>query len=341
MLIVVRRIQTAMRRRTRWKPELPRQPNQTTTLTTKQRRTQRVICWIGGPEKDDGGHLGGRKRVYSGTHPTGRTLDDTEASSLTAWAQEHQEVGKVARFSHRTWQLQTRDKLVQEVVRKTVFEKKPPRRDRNVRTPFRDKAKDHSTERATGAELKNALVATVADNLDIWRECQNPAPKDTPQSPAKSFFCQEMPLHSCIICHPTCCLMVRPKLGSNSDPKHPEFVGLILGSARGLTDTGAQQPVLGSSAAPRWCDQLLKRHDLVPVDVTPPNMIATCCGIGSTKAVQVLDFLAGIVGVSGVMRFLVLEEPRSKDGRRQFVPPLTPITITRQLGANNSNEGKR
>ena len=51
-------------------------------------------------------------------------------------------------------------------------------------------------------------------------------------------------------------------------------------------------------------------------------------------AVQVLDFLAGIVGVNGVMRFLVLEEPMSADGRQQFIPPLTPITIMRQLGAN-------
>ena len=34
------------------------------------------------------------------------------------------------------------------------------------------------------------------------------------------------------------------------------------------------------------------------------------------------------------MRFLVLEEPMSTDGRQQFIPPLTPITIMRQLGAN-------
>ena len=123
-------------------------------------------------------------------------------------------------------------------------------------------------------------------------------------------------------------------VGCNSDPKHPEFIGLILGSARGLTDTGAQQPVVGSSAAPRWCDRLLKRHAQVPVDVTPTNMIATCGGIGAAKVVQVLEFLAGIVGVNGVMRFLVLEEPMSTDGRQQFIPPLTPITIMRQLGAN-------
>ena len=92
--------------------------------------------------------------------------------------------------------------------------------------------------------------------------------------------------------------------------------------------------MVGSSAALRWCDRLLKRHGLVPVDVTPTNMIATCGGIGTAKVVQVLDFPAGIVGVNGVMRFLVLEEPMSTDGRQQFIPPLTPITIMRQLGAN-------
>ena len=63
-------------------------------------------------------------------------------------------------------------------------------------------------------------------------------------------------------------------------------------------------------------------------------MIATCGGIGTAKVVQVLDFTAGIVGMNGVMRFLVLEEPMSADGRQQFIPPLTPITIMRQLGAN-------
>ena len=56
-----------------------------------------------------------------------------------------------------------------------------------------------------------------------------------------------------------------------------------------------------------------------------------CGGIGTAKVVQVLDFFAGIAGVNGVMRFLVLEEPMSAGGRQQFIPP---ITIMRQLGAN-------
>ena len=62
-------------------------------------------------------------------------------------------------------------------------------------------------------------------------------------------------------------------------------------------------------------------------------MVETCGGIRSA-IVQVLDFAAGIVGVNGVMRFLVLEEPMSTDGRQQFIPLLTPTTMMRQLGAN-------
>ena len=117
-------------------------------------------------------------------------------------------------------------------------------------------------------------------------------------------------------------------------PNIHNVVGLILGSARGLTDTGAQQPVVGASAAQWWCERLRKRYGLVPVDVTPSNMTATCGGIGSAKVLRVLDCPAGIVGVNGVMRFLVLEEPASSDGKQQFIPPLTPITLMRQLGVH-------
>ena len=118
---------------------------------------------------------------------------------------------------------------------------------------------------------------------------------------------------------------------SVSESTHNDFVGLIKGSARGVTDSGAQQPVVGASAAQRWCDRLRKRHGLVPVDVTPHNMDRDlCCRIGPAKVVRVL----GIVGVNGVVRFLVLEEPVSTDGRQQFTPPLTPVPLVRQLGAN-------
>ena len=55
-----------------------------------------------------------------------------------------------------------------------------------------------------------------------------------------------------------------------------KFVGLILGPARGLTDIGAQQPVVGASAAQWWCERLRKRFGLVPVGVTLSDMIAIC-----------------------------------------------------------------
>ena len=33
------------------------------------------------------------------------------------------------------------------------------------------------------------------------------------------------------------------------------------------------------------------------------------------------------------MRFLVLEESVSTDGKQEFIPPVTPVTLMRQLGA--------
>ena len=77
-----------------------------------------------------------------------------EASSLTAWAQGYREVRKNLRDSVTgRGYYKPESGRHKKVMRKTMFEKKPPRRDRHIRTPFQDKARDHSTERVTGAEL--------------------------------------------------------------------------------------------------------------------------------------------------------------------------------------------
>ena len=134
-------------------------------------------------------------------------LDEDEASSLTAWALGYQEVRKNLRDSvtGRCY-YKPESSRFKKVVRNTMFEKKTPRRDRNIRTPFRDKARDHSTERVTGAELRKSTRCYRCRQLGhMARECQNPL------QPRIS-FCQEMPLHSCIICHLTCCLMALPRL---------------------------------------------------------------------------------------------------------------------------------
>ena len=66
-------------------------------------------------------------------------LDEDEASSLTAWAQGHREVRKTLcdPVTGRGYDKPETSRF-NKVVRKTMFQKKPPRRDRNIRTPFSD-----------------------------------------------------------------------------------------------------------------------------------------------------------------------------------------------------------
>ena len=192
MPTVVTRNQIAICRRIRWKPKLSRQTNRNTTITSKQRRTQRVDQLDWDPERidDDGYPLVDENGSTLVPIPREGLLDEDEASSLTAWAQGYREVLKNLRDSvtGRGYHKPESSRF-KRVVRKTMFEKKPPRRDRNVRTPFRDKARDHSTERVTGAELRKRTRCNRCRQLGhMARECQNPAPKDTPLSSAKSFF---------------------------------------------------------------------------------------------------------------------------------------------------------
>ena len=116
-------------------------------------------------------------------------LEESEVRSLSNWAQGYLEVTKNLRDSvtgrgyHKPESVRFEKK-----VRKMLFTKRLPRRDRKVRTPFREKTKEHGTERLTEAELRKRSRCYHVQQLGhLARECQNPVTQDNPQTPAKSF----------------------------------------------------------------------------------------------------------------------------------------------------------
>ncbi len=153
------------------------------------------------------------------------------------------------------------------------------------------------------------------------RDCKNDAVQDKAKSSSSNFF---LPGNALAQLNGLSYVMI-----SNAFPT--TFIGLQLEAGRGLTDTGAQEPVGGETAITAWGEQLWHEYGLVPIAV-PDQSRGTCGGIGSAKILSVLDFPAGIAGVNGIMRVKVLEEP-FQDGVRQTIPILTPVSIMRQLRA--------
>ena len=134
--------------------------------------------------------------------------------------------------------------------------------------------------------VKKVRKTLQSDNLDeieqqlghMARECQNQASKDHPQAAAKSFFMpgdafaqlQNLSSHMAFTVVSETLDGTPDKLENEADwdtpndepepqaasckPNIHNFVGLIWEPARGLTDTGAQQPVLGASAGQWWCE---------------------------------------------------------------------------------------
>ena len=65
------------------------------------------------------------------------------------------------------------------------------------------------------------------------------------------------------------------------------FVGLVCKAGHGLTDTGAQSPVIGKTAALEWIDRL-REVGLCPVMVKDGGDLGSCTGVGSSK----IEFIA-------------------------------------------------
>ena len=115
--------------------------NQFTTLFTLPNRNLRAN-WIGDPEcvDDDGYPLVDENGSTLVPVPRDGPLDEPEASSLSAWARGYRESRNNLRDSiaGRGYGKPALSRFRMKV-RTTLFAKKQPRRDRNVRTLFRDK----------------------------------------------------------------------------------------------------------------------------------------------------------------------------------------------------------
>ena len=99
-------------------------------------------------------------------------LEEDEASSLTAWAQGYREVRKNLRDSVTgRGYYKPESSRHKKVVRKTMFQKKPPRRDRNIRTPFRNICPP-----GTGKSKSKVTEISESDNskrVDDWCPSSN------------------------------------------------------------------------------------------------------------------------------------------------------------------------
>ena len=115
-----------MRRRIRWKLKLPRHPSRTTTITTKHRRTRRVINWIGIPKELMMMVIPWWTKMGPPWYQYHRKdiLEEDVASSLTAWAQGYREVRKNLRDSVTgRGCYKPESSRHKNVVRKTMFRK--------------------------------------------------------------------------------------------------------------------------------------------------------------------------------------------------------------------------
>ena len=151
---------------------------------------------------------------HSGTRTTGNT-SGREGSSLTAWAQGYREVRKICVIRSRdVVAVKPESSRHKKVVRKTMFEKKPPRRDRKHPhyIPRQSERSQHRTCHWSRAEKTHPLLPLQTTWTYGERVSESSTEGHSSIFSQEFLFCQEMPLHSCIFCRLTCCTMVHPRL---------------------------------------------------------------------------------------------------------------------------------
>ena len=105
------------------------------------------------------------------------------------------------------------------------------------------------------------------------------------------------------------------------------FAGIQCHGFECLVDTGAEDAVIGSTAAAAL-EQELQRYGLRVVTRKPPN-IPACAGIGGSATLEkMIDVPTCIAGLLGVIRFTVI-----KDTQGFMTPPLLPVSYLEAVGA--------
>ena len=164
-----------MRKRIRWKLKLPRHPSRTTTITTRHRRTRRVINWIGIPKEL-------MMTVIPWWTKTGPLWYPYHGKDLwtrmkrVRWQLGRKDTGKFGKIcvirSRDVATINWSQVATRKWCAKLCSKRNHPDETETSALHSETKARDHSTERVTGAELRKRPLLplqTICTNANLQR----------------------------------------------------------------------------------------------------------------------------------------------------------------------------